>query len=165
MRRIRRAKIAGLPVVVFKPALETRFSQLQIVSHDRNQMLSMPVKKGSDIVKHGANADIIAIDEAQFFDASLPAAVQKLALMGKKVIINGLDMDYLGRPFGIMPDLMASADKVLKLSAICMVCGGEAQYTYRKSKNKELILLGETEAYEARCRPDFYKSMGKSLLR
>ena len=143
LRRLRRAKIANQPMAIFKPEIDTRFGEYRIVSHDANYFPSMSIKNSRDIIKNAGDAVLVAIDEAQFFDDELPKVVKELALSGKRVIVAGLDMDYKGNPFGPMPDIMALAEYVTKLSAICVQCGGHATHSFRKSEGDGLILLGE----------------------
>ena len=156
LRRLRRAKIANQPMAIFKPEIDTRFGEYRIVSHDANYFPSMSIKNSRDIIKNAGDAVLVAIDEAQFFDDELPKVVKELALSGKRVIVAGLDMDYKGNPFGPMPDIMALAEYVTKLSAICVQCGGHATHSFRKSEGDGLILLGEKDVYEPRCRKCFY---------
>ena len=159
LRRLRRAKIANQPMAIFKPEIDTRYSQYQIVSHDTNYFPSLPVKSSADILKNTGEVRLVAIDEAQFFDLELQGVVEKLALSGVRVIVAGLDMDYKGIPFGPMPNIMALAEYVTKLSAICVQCGGHATHSYRKSEGDGLILLGEKDVYEPRCRKCFYEGL------
>ena len=159
LRRLRRAQIANKRVKIFKPALDTRYHETKVVSHDKNDISSTPVEKASDIPALVGDAEVVAIDETQFFDADLTDICHKLALKGVRVIVAGLDMDYTGKPFGPMPSLMAIAEYVTKLHAICMVCGGIATHSFRKEGPSDQVLLGETESYEARCRTCFQKGM------
>jgi thymidine kinase len=153
MRRIRRAEIAKLRVGIFKPAIDNRYVEKAIVSHDYNSSVSTPVENASSMLLLYGQAEVIGIDEAQFFDPELPMVCEKLADKGIRVIVAGLDMDFQGNPFGSMPSLMSLADDVLKLHAVCLVCGRAALYSYRiKSENQETILIGEKERYEPRCR-------------
>jgi len=156
LRRLRRAKIANQPMAIFKPEPDTRYSQYRIISHDTNYFPSMPVKESAEILKNAGSASVVAIDEAQFFDDDLPQIVDKLARQGVRVIVAGLDMDYMGKPFGVMPDVMAMAEFVTKLCAICVQCGANATHSFRKSDSDTLIILGEKESYEPRCRNCFY---------
>ena len=158
IRRLRRAQFAHKKIRTFKPAMDTRYHDTQIVSHDENNFESIPIKDSKDIFDQAVGFDVVAIDEAQFFDAELPRVCEKLAIAGVRVIIAGLDMDYRGQPFGPMPDLMAMADYVTKLHAICMVCGNIATHSFRIASDDNTILLGQKETYEARCRNCFYKS-------
>lgn len=152
IRRLKRAKIANLKVEIFKPVVDIRFHQQNIVSHDENAIPSTPVEHSQSLLLPDHNVHVIGIDEAQFFDNQLPEVCDQLALRGTRVIIAGLDMDYLGNPFGPMPFLLAKADYITKLHAICVKCGNIANYSYRKSEKEALILLGERNLYEPRCR-------------
>jgi thymidine kinase len=157
IRRLRRARIARLRVAVFKPAVENRYHDDNIVSHNETSLLSVPVPHAADILEQAGNADVVGIDEAQFFDEQLPAVCDALALQGARLIVAGLDMDFLGRPFGQMPVLLAKAEYITKLHAICMQCGNIAHYSYRKGGNTELVELGNGELYEPRCRSCYEK--------
>ncbi|HZK64264.1 MAG TPA: thymidine kinase [Puia sp.] len=157
IRRLRRARIARLRVAVFKPAVENRYHDENIVSHDETSLLSIPVPRATAMLEQAGNADVVGIEEAQFFDELLPAVCDALALQGTRVIVAGLDMDFLGRPFGQMPVLLAKADYITKLHAICMQCGNMAHYSYRKGRNTELVELGNGELYEPRCRSCYEK--------
>jgi len=156
LRRIRRAQIARQRVQVFKPALDTRFGVTTVVSHSAQSMESTPVNDALDILEFVKDSTrIVAIDEVQFFAPSIVAVTQKLVARGLRVIVAGLDLDYLGRPFGSMGELLACADEVAKIQAICTICGAPASRSQRLSVSKEKILLGEKESYEARCRSHF----------
>ncbi len=158
IRRLRRAQLANQRVEIFKPMLDTRYSEEEIVSHNANAIRSTPVENSQNIlllVEQGA--EVVGIDEAQFFDLELVNVCQKLASRGTRVIVAGLDMDYLGQPFGPMPQLMAVSEYVTKVQAICMVCGDLASHSYRKVAQSEKVLLGEKESYEPRCRSCFNK--------
>lgn len=155
LRRLRRAKIANLRMAIFKPSIDIRYGQNKIVSHDTNYFPSMPVKKAIDILKHAGNAQLVAIDEIQFFDDEIIAICDELANRGKRVICAGLDMDYLGKPFGAMPQILAVADYITKIHAICVQCGRPGTHSFRIINDSETIVLGETESYEARCRSCF----------
>ncbi len=157
IRRLKRATIAHLETKIFKPSIDTRYDHQNIVSHDENAIRSIPVNSSKEIIPLVENADLVAIDEAQFFDEQLPETCEQLALQGIRVIVAGLDMDYSGKPFRPMPDMLARADYITKLHAICMKCGNIANYSYRKSTNNAQVLLGEKNLYEARCRDCFYK--------
>jgi thymidine kinase len=152
IRRLKRVKIANLRVEIFKPAIDTRYHENKIVSHDTNTIHSTPVSHSSDILKLAVDVDVVGIDEAQFFDAEITAVCEQLALKGIRVIVAGLDMDYLGKPFGQMPNLLAIADYITKLHAICMKCGNIANISYRKTAQEGQVLLGEKDVYEPRCR-------------
>ena len=155
IRRLRRAQIAKLNVEIFKPKTDTRYDETAVVSHDSNSISSTPVESSSAILLLGANTQVVGIDEAQFFDEELPDVCTQLANKGIRVIIAGLDMDFLGKPFGPMPALMAIADDVSKVHAICLQCGGPAMYSYRTVTSESQILLGEKDSYEPRCRACF----------
>lgn len=159
IRRIKRAKIANLNVRIFKPKMETRYDNVKVVSHDSNSIDSFPVDHSHEILQWIDEVEVVGIDEAQFFDEGLPEVCDKLANMGKRVVIAGLDMDYLAKPFGRMPDLMAMAEYVTKVHAICMCCGDVAQYSYRFTKIGGQVVLGEKDQYEPRCRTCYTKGM------
>ncbi len=152
IRRLRRAQIARLHVEIFKPKTDTRYDENSVVSHDLNSIQSTPVENAASILLLGANSEVVGIDEAQFFDDELPDVCNKLANKGIRVIIAGLDMDFQGKPFGPMPELMSIAEMVTKVHAVCVQCGGAASYSYRTVANESKILLGEKESYEPRCR-------------
>ena len=152
IRRLKRATIAGLKVEIFKPGADVRYDEYNVVSHDRNEVRSTPVDGAQKILLYGQSSDVVGIDEAQFFDDSLPEVCEQLACRGIRVIVAGLDMDYLGKPFGQMPTLLARADYITKLHAICMRCGNIANFSYRKIPSEERIMLGEKDVYEPRCR-------------
>ncbi|MFI5450682.1 thymidine kinase [Pedobacter sp. UC225_61] len=159
IRRLKRAQIAKLNVEIFKPKTDTRYDETAVVSHDLNSIQSTPVNSSSAILLLGANTQVVGIDEAQFFDEDLPEVCNKLALKGIRVIIAGLDMDFLGKPFGPMPALLAIAEHVTKVNAVCMRCGSPAVYSYRTVANDAKILLGEKDSYEPRCRA-CYNALG-----
>jgi thymidine kinase len=152
IRRLKRAKIANLKVEIFKPVMDTRYHEQHIVSHDENAILSTPVDNSQTILLLAGDVHVVGIDEAQFFDDQLPDVCDQLAVRGVRVIAAGLDMDYLGRPFGQMPFLLAKAEYITKLHAICVKCGNIANYSYRKKPVPGVIALGEKELYEPRCR-------------
>lgn len=152
IRRLRRAQIARLNVEIFKPKTDTRYDENAVVSHDLNSIQSTPVENASSILLLGSNTQVVGIDEAQFFDDELPNVCNKLANKGIRVIVAGLDMDFLGKPFGPMPAIMAIAESVTKVHAVCVRCGNPALYSYRLVSNDAKILLGEKETYEPRCR-------------
>ncbi len=152
LRRINRVRIAKLSYKVFKPKQDTRYDETDVVSHNSNSIISTPVKKSADILLLAGHSQVIGIDEAQFFDDKLPEVCNALANKGVRVIIAGLDMDFKGRPFGPMPALMAIAESVTKVHAVCVRCGNPALYSYRLVPGKNRILLGEKESYEPRCR-------------
>lgn len=156
IRRMKRAQFAKLPVEIFKPAIDIRYAEKEVVSHDSNSIPSTPVEHSSAILLLGGNAKVIGIDEAQFFDDELPNVCIQLANKGVRVIVAGLDMDYQGRPFGPMPNIMAVAEDVYKVHAVCVKCGTPANYSYRFTKEDSVVLLGEKESYEPRCRHCYY---------
>jgi thymidine kinase len=159
IRRLNRARIARQKVEIFKPAVDTRYHETEIVSHNSNSIPSTPVQSSLHILLMNHDADVIGIDEAQFFDVELVYVCQTLASQGKRVIVAGLDMDYLGEPFGAVPALMAVAEFVTKVHAVCMVCGDPASLSFRKIANQSLVMLGEQDTYEARCRHCFNEGM------
>ncbi|HEY0245961.1 MAG TPA: thymidine kinase [Mucilaginibacter sp.] len=152
IRRINRVRIAKLSYQVFKPKQDTRYDEKSVVSHNSNAIISIPVAKSQAILLQAGHFQVVGIDEAQFFDDKLPDVCNILANKGVRVIIAGLDMDFKGRPFGPMPALMAIAESVTKVHAVCVICGNPALYSYRKVPGKNRILLGEKESYEPRCR-------------
>ncbi len=155
IRRLRRAQIAKMQVEIFKPKTDIRYHESAVVSHDLNTIPSIPVEGSSTILLLAGNTQIVGIDEAQFFDSELPSVCVKLANKGIRVIVAGLDMDFEGNPFGPMPALMAIAEDVTKVHAVCMKCGGPALFSYRLTEDKNQLLLGEKENYEPRCRACF----------
>ncbi|WEK35698.1 MAG: thymidine kinase [Candidatus Pseudobacter hemicellulosilyticus] len=161
IRRLKRARIANLKVEIFKPKIDTRYDEIQIVSHDENAIVSTPIDNSQTILLLSSGVDVVGIDEAQFFDDQLPDVCDQLALRGIRVIIAGLDMDFMARPFGQMPRLLAKADFITKLHAICVRCGHIANYSYRKSAEGPQVLLGEKDVYEPRCRKCYYEGLGK----
>ena len=152
IRRLKRVKIANLSVEIFKPKIDRRYHEHNIVSHDENAILSTPIDNSQTILLLAQNVDVIGIDEAQFFDDQLPDVCDQLALRGIRVIVAGLDMDYTGKPFGQMPNLLAIADYITKLHAICVRCGNIANFSHRKSPLGGQVFLGEKDLYEPRCR-------------
>jgi len=152
IRRIKRAKIANQKVLIFKPKRDVRYGTDVVVSHDENKYESIPVDSSLDILQHIGDANVVGIDEAQFFDNDLPAVCQKIAIRGCRVIIAGLDMDFRGVPFGPMPNLLAVAEYITKVHAICPHCGNLATHSYRLSAETETVVLGEKDKYEPRCR-------------
>jgi thymidine kinase len=156
IRRLRRAQIARQQVQTFKPALDNRFSDAQIVSHSDMKISSENVANSLELAERvRPDTEVVGIDEGQFFDADLPAVCDALAKQGKRVIVAGLDQDYLGKPFEPMPQLLATAEYITKTLAICMVCGGPANHTQRLVASKERVLVGASGTYEARCRHCF----------
>jgi len=159
IRRLRRAQYANQKTEIFKPLLDTRYDDTAIVSHDANSISSTPVEHASNILLYASEVEVVGIDEAQFFDLELVSVAQQLAARGSRVIVAGLDMDYLGKPFGPMPGLLAVAEYVTKVHAICMQCGDLASHSFRKVSNDSKVLLGEKESYEPRCRKCFAAGM------
>lgn len=152
IRRLNRAIIARKKVEIFKPIIDTRYSESEVVSHSNQKIPSIAVTNSESILLLADDKDVIGIDEAQFFDENLPTICNKLADKGIRIVIAGLDMDYQGQPFGVMPALMAIADEVQKVHAVCMSCGEPALYSHRLVANRQIILLGEKGEYEPRCR-------------
>ncbi len=152
IRRLRRAEIARQKVAIFKPAIDERYSNDHIVSHNEQKLRSFPVRSAKEILQKSDEAQVIGIDEGQFFDADLVEICNALAEQGKRVIVAGLDMDYRGKPFEPMPQLMAIAEQVTKTQAVCMQCGEPASYTQRLTDVKERVVVGAKGMYEARCR-------------
>lgn len=161
IRRLRRAKIANQKVHIFKPHIDTRYDEEKIVSHNSNYIDSTPIQSSKQLLELVGDAEVVGIDEAQFFDMDLPHVCEKLALQKVRVIIAGLDMDFKGNPFGPMPHLLAVAEYLTKVHAICQHCGNLATHSYRKSLEGATVLLGEKEAYEPRCRTCY--NMGNIL--
>jgi thymidine kinase len=161
MRRLRRATFAGLKVEVFKPSIDTRYSEAQVISHDERSIVSTPVDNASSILLLADDVDVVGIDEAQFFDNSIIEVCNKLADKGVRVVIAGLDIDFMGNPFGPMPGLLSIAEFVTKVHAICVKCGNLAQYSFRKSEEAQVVVLGEKDKYEPLCRNCYNKAMKK----
>lgn len=161
IRRLNRSLLAGQHVEIFKPSLDTRYHRSNVVSHNATSIRSTPVDFSEDILLISSTSNVVGIDEAQFFDDRLVGVCNRLALDGKRVIVAGLDMDFSGKPFGPMPQLMASAEFVTKLHAICMACGAIASYSHRLSQENSKVMLGEKSAYEARCRKCFFEGQQK----
>ncbi len=157
IRRLRRAHFAKQKVEIFKPAIDTRYHEEQVVSHNSNSIPSTPVPSSSNILLLANDSDVVGIDEAQFFDNELVNVCNQLANNGTRVIVAGLDMDYTGKPFGPIPALLACAEYVTKVHAICMNCGNLAQFSHRKTDQTSLVLLGETDSYEPLCRKCYQK--------
>ena len=152
IRRLNRARIARQKVEIFKPVIDTRYSAVEIVTHDAHAIPSTPVNSASQILLLVQDVNVVGIDEAQFFDSAITEVCNIMANNGIRVLVAGLDMDYLGNPFGPMPALIASAEYITKLHAICMSCGDLAHYSYRILKNEQQVLLGEKDVYEPLCR-------------
>lgn len=161
IRRLKRAKFANQKVEIFKPALDVRYSQEEVVSHDANAIRSTPVENAGSILLLTSDVEVVGIDEAQFFDDGIVEVCQELANRGIRVICAGLDMDYLGKPFGPMPALMAVAEYVTKVHAICVKCGNLAHHSHRLAASDKLVMLGEKESYEPICRHCFNKAASK----
>ena len=162
IRRLRRAQIARQKVQIFKPLIDNRFSERHIVSHSEMRIESEIVRNSDELVQHvHEDTEVVGIDEGQFFDANLPAACNTLASQGKRVIVAGLDQDYLGRPFEPMPQLLAIAEYITKTLAICMVCGAPANHTQRLVASHERVVVGGQGTYEARCRHCFDPRLGQ----
>lgn len=157
IRRLRRAQFARQKVEIFKPVVDTRYSDEEVVSHDENSIPSSPVENSANILLLAGNVDVVGIDEAQFFDQGLVEVCEKLADLGVRVIVAGLDMDFKGKPFGPMPELMAIANYVSKVHAICMRCGSVAQFSHRLVSNEKQVMLGEKTEYEPLCRVCYNK--------
>lgn len=151
IRRLKRVKIANLKVEIFKPAIDIRYDETKVVSHDANAIQSTPIDNSQTILLLAQDVDVVGIDEAQFFDDQIMNVCQTLALRGIRVIVAGLDMDYKGQPFGQMPNLLSIADYITKLHAICVKCGHIANVSYRKTEEGGQVLLGEKDTYEPRC--------------
>jgi thymidine kinase len=156
IRRLKRAKIANLKVEIFKPSVDTRYHEQDIVSHDEKSIQSTPVDNSQTILLLAGEVDVVGIDEAQFFDDQLPEVCDQLAIRGIRVIVAGLDMDFSAQPFGQIPYLLAKAEYITKLHAICVKCGNIANYSYRKGNQSGKLLLGEKDMYEPRCRHCYY---------
>jgi thymidine kinase len=161
IRRLRRATFAGLKVEIFKPSIDIRYSEAKVVSHDERSILSTPVDNASSILLLADDVDVVGIDEAQFFDNSIIEVCNKLADKGIRVVVAGLDMDFMGNPFGPMPGLLSIAEFVTKVHAICMKCGNLAQYSFRKSEEEQVVVLGEKDKYEPLCRNCYNEAMKK----
>jgi len=161
IRRLRRAMFAGLKVEIFKPTVDTRYSEDRVVSHDEKSIMSTPVDNASSILLLASGVEVIGIDEAQFFDSTLAEVCTALADAGSRVIVAGLDMDFSGKPFGPMPALMAVAEYVSKVHAICVRCGNLANYSHRNIENEKVVVLGEKDIYEPLCRSCYKKAVNR----
>ena len=159
LRRLKRAEFSKLTVAVFKPQVDKRYDNQKVVSHDKNTIGAISIESAEDILKLTNQIQVVAIDEAQFFDSELVTVCTKLANSGIRVIIAGLDMDFLGKPFGIMPELLAIAEHITKVHAICIDCCAIANHSFRKTNNKNLIQIGEKEEYKPLCRGCFSRKM------
>lgn len=161
IRRLKRAEFAKQRVEIFKPALDTRYSEIEVVSHDRNSIMSTPVDSSSSILLLSSDIDVVGIDEAQFFDDGLVQVCNELANKGIRVIVAGLDMDFKGVPFGPIPALCAIADEVTKVHAICVRCGSLAYVSHRLVANDKRVMLGEQAEYEPLCRECYRKALAE----
>lgn len=159
IRRLKRASLAKQRVEIFKPMIDNRYSEDEVVSHDANKILSTPVESAQNILLLSSNVDVVGIDEAQFFDKALVEVCNKLADEGVRVIVAGLDMDFTGKPFGPIPNLLATAEHITKVHAICPRCGNNAQYSHRLTDSDKLVVLGEQEVYEPLCRKCFLNAV------
>ncbi|MBQ9477631.1 MAG: thymidine kinase [Bacteroidales bacterium] len=159
IRRLRRAQFANQKIATFKPSVDNRYSDVEVVSHDAHSIISQPIDNPARMLEVDPSVQVVGIDEAQFFDETLVDVVQTLADRGVRVIIAGLDTDYLGKPFGPMPKLMAIAEDVQKVHAICVRCGNLANHSHRLSKSKDLVVLGEKDVYEPLCRDCYNKAL------
>ena len=159
LRRLKRARFAKLEIIVFKPRIDTRYDRESIVSHNANNISSKVVESTSEILESVNEENVVAIDEAQFFTENLVEVCNALANQGKRVIVAGLDMDFLGKPFGVMPKILAIAENITKLHAICVDCGSIANYSFRLTKNQQLIELGQKNEYKPLCRNCFMKNV------
>lgn len=159
IRRLKRARFANQKIVTFKPAIDTRYSDMDVVSHDLHSIPCIPVKNPEDMLQIEDDVKVVGVDEAQFFDKSLVDVAQKLADKGVRVIIAGLDTDYLGKPFGPIPALLAVAEDVQKVHAICVKCGNLANHSHRLSRSRKLVVLGEKDVYEPLCRECYNKAL------
>lgn len=162
IRRLKRARIARQRVEIYKPAIDTRYSDNDVVSHDANSIPSTPVELARSILLMASDAQVVGIDEAQFFDVAIVEVCNELANSGKRVIVAGLDMDFKGIPFGPMPQLMAIAEDVTKVHAICVKCGNLAHVSHRIVKDEQRVLLGEQHEYEPLCRQCYNKALTKN---
>ncbi len=165
IRRLKRAQFAKQKVEIFKPEIDTRYDEDKVVSHDSNEIHSTPVPAAANIPLLADGCDVVGIDEAQFFDEEIVKVCNDLANKGVRVIVAGLDMDFKGNPFGPMPALMATAEYVTKVHAVCTRTGNLAHYSYRKAKSEDLVLLGETDEYEPLSRAAYYKAMLEEKVR
>jgi thymidine kinase len=159
IRRLKRAKLANQKVEIFKPRIDTRYAEEEVVSHDENAIRSTPVDSAVNILMLSSDVEVVGIDEAQFFDSGLVEVCNKLANQGIRVIVAGLDMDYLAKPFGPIPNLLSIADYITKVHAICVKCGNLAQFTHRKSSDDKRVLLGEKDLYQPLCRKCYNDEM------
>lgn len=161
IRRLRRAQFANQKIAIFKPGIDNRYSEMEVVSHDFHKISSIRIKSPSEMLSVADDVEVVGLDEAQFLDETLVDVCQTLANRGIRVIVAGLDTDYLGQPFGPMPRLMAVAEDVQKVHAICVKCGDLANHSHRLSKSRDLVLLGEKDVYEPLCRECYNKAMAE----
>lgn len=161
IRRLRRAQFANQKIAIFKPQIDNRYSNVEVVSHDKHSIVSVPISDPREMLNITDDIQVVGVDEAQFFDNSLVEVAQTLANRGIRVILAGLDTDYLGKPFGPIPHLMAIAEDVRKVHAICVRCGNLANHSHRLSKSKDLVVLGELDTYEPLCRECFNKTIAE----
>ena len=159
IRRLKRAKFAKQKVEIFKPEIDTRYDEEKVVSHDSNYILSTPVPASSNILLLANDVDVVGIDEAQFFDMELVGVCNQLANSGIRVIVAGLDTDFMGKPFGPIPALLSTAEYITKVHAICVRCGNLAHYSHRKVTDEKLVMLGEKDTYEPLCRYCYAEAM------
>lgn len=164
IRRLNRAKIARLRVEIFKPAIDTRYDDEDVVSHNENAIKSTPIESAEQILFYSNEVDVVGIDEAQFFDNQLASVCNQLANRGVRVIVAGLDMDFMGKPFGPIPHIMAVAEYVTKVHAICIQCGSLAHHSHRTIQGDDLVVLGETDSYEPLCRKCFNEAQKNRLI-
>ncbi len=165
IRRLKRAQFAKQKVEIFKPAIDTRYDEEMVVSHDANEIRSTPVPSSANIRLLANDVEVVGIDEAQFFDDEIVTVCNDLANRGIRVIVAGLDMDFKGNPFGPMPALMATAEYVTKVHAVCTTTGNLAHYSHRKVKNDDVVFLGETEEYEPLSRAAYFKALLKEKVK
>ena len=161
IRRMKRAQFANQKVEIYKPAVDIRYSEDEVVSHDSHSIPSTPIDSPASMLLLSSDVEVVGIDEAQFFDETIVEVVQTLANRGVRVIIAGLDMDFAGKPFGPMPALMAVAEDVQKVHAICVKCGSPANHSHRLSSDEQLVMLGEKDSYEPLCRHCYNASLNK----
>ena len=159
IRRLRRAQFANQKIEIFKPALDKRYSDVEVVSHDFHKITSRPIADAAEMLEVAPDVEVVGVDEAQFFGSNLVDVCQALADRGVRVIVAGLDTDYLGKPFGPMPQLMAVAEDVQKVHAICVKCGNLANHSHRLSKSRDLVVLGEKDIYEPLCRACYNEAL------
>ena len=161
IRRLKRAKFAKQNVEIFKPGIDTRYDENNVVSHDANTIISTPVPSATNILLMSTDVDVVGIDEAQFFDEEIVNVCNQLAARGVRVVVAGLDMDFLGKPFGPMPALIATAEYITKVHAICVRCGELAHFSHRTVANQKTVMLGEMDSYEPLCRSCYEEAMKK----